>query len=195
MASKVELLFLHWKNHLQCFNSSLCAEFPSPISAITIPLRFLIFNIQSTGAIFVSALHLLSQWKTEHLPWTEFFPCAPSPPYFHHTPVQALIASPAEQSLSLGFSTALSVSPRFHACLRACSVAQSYLILWDPTDCGPWNFPGKNIGVGCHLLFHLLPNILQNSSTQICKYSSPQYNGFFVACCMQQFPLSKFQGS
>ena len=26
MASKVELLFLHWKNHLQCFNSSLCAE-------------------------------------------------------------------------------------------------------------------------------------------------------------------------
>ena len=45
-------------------------------------------------------------------------------------------------------------SPSLHAVL--CLVAQSYLTLCDPMDCSPlgfsvpWDFPGKNTGVGCH---------------------------------------------
>ena len=32
--------------------------------------------------------------------------------------------------------------------------AQLCLTLCDPTDlCRPWDFPGKNTGVGCHFLF------------------------------------------
>ena len=35
--------------------------------------------------------------------------------------------------------------------------AQSCPTLYDPVDCSllgssPWNYPGKNIGVGCHFL-------------------------------------------
>ena len=41
--------------------------------------------------------------------------------------------------------------------LKESEVAQTSLILWDPTDCSPpgscpWNFPGKNTGMDCHLL-------------------------------------------
>ena len=44
-------------------------------------------------------------------------------------------------------------------CVCACSVTQLYLTLCNPTDCKPsrllcpWNFSGKNTGVGCHFLF------------------------------------------
>ena len=45
-------------------------------------------------------------------------------------------------------------------CMCACFVAQSCLTLCDPMDCSPspsllcpWDFPGKNTGVGCHFLF------------------------------------------
>ena len=43
-------------------------------------------------------------------------------------------------------------------CCCCCSVAQASLTLCDPTDCSPLrllcpgDFPGKNIGVGCHFL-------------------------------------------
>ena len=33
-----------------------------------------------------------------------------------------------------------------------CACAQSSLTLRDPMDCSPWDFPGKNTGVGCHIL-------------------------------------------
>ena len=42
--------------------------------------------------------------------------------------------------------------------MLVCSVTQSCPTLCDPVDCSPpgssclWNFPGKNIGVGCHFL-------------------------------------------
>ena len=45
-----------------------------------------------------------------------------------------------------------------HAVKRLCSVAQPCPTLWDPMDCSPsgsfdpWDFPGKNTGVGCHFL-------------------------------------------
>ena len=43
-----------------------------------------------------------------------------------------------------------------HMCV--CSVAQSCPALWPyglyPTRLCPWNFPGKNTGVGCHFLLH-----------------------------------------
>ena len=44
------------------------------------------------------------------------------------------------------------------SCVCACSVAKSCLALWDPMDGSPpgsscpWDFPGKNTGVGCHVL-------------------------------------------
>ena len=44
------------------------------------------------------------------------------------------------------------------SCMHVCSVAQ-YMTLWNPMDCSPtrllcpWDFPGKNSGVGCHFLF------------------------------------------
>ena len=37
----------------------------------------------------------------------------------------------------------------FPQLLFKCSVAKSYLTLCDPMNC-PWNFPGKNTGMGCH---------------------------------------------
>ena len=43
-----------------------------------------------------------------------------------------------------------------NGCMHACSVTQSCLTLCDPMDCSPpvllcpWDFPGKNTGVGCH---------------------------------------------
>ena len=43
-------------------------------------------------------------------------------------------------------------------CVCVGSVAKSCLTLWDPVDCSPpgsscpWNFPGKNTGLGCHVL-------------------------------------------
>ena len=43
-------------------------------------------------------------------------------------------------------------------CVCVCSVAQLYLTLCDPHGLYPnrllcpWDFPGKNIGVGCHFL-------------------------------------------
>ena len=40
--------------------------------------------------------------------------------------------------------------------MLACSVARSCLTLCEPMGCSlhlcPWNFPGTNIGVGCHFL-------------------------------------------
>ena len=40
-----------------------------------------------------------------------------------------------------------------------CLVAQSCLTLCDPMDCSPpgspWDFPGKNTGVGCHFLLQI----------------------------------------
>ena len=44
-------------------------------------------------------------------------------------------------------------------CTLLCLVAQSCLTLWDPMDCSPsgssvhGHSPGKNTGVGCHVLF------------------------------------------
>ena len=54
-----------------------------------------------------------------------------------------------------------------------CLVAQSYLILWGPMDCGParllcpWDSPGKNSEVGCRAL---LPGIFptQGSNPRPC---------------------------
>ena len=42
-------------------------------------------------------------------------------------------------------------------CVCVCLVALSWPTLCDPVDCSlpgprPWNFPGKNTGVGCHFL-------------------------------------------
>ena len=45
----------------------------------------------------------------------------------------------------------------FYSMLR-CMHAQSYLTLWNPMDCKPtrllcpWDSPGRNTGVGCHIL-------------------------------------------
>ena len=45
-------------------------------------------------------------------------------------------------------------------CVCVCSVAQSRPIFSDPMECSlpgsfcPWNFSGKNIGVGCHFLLY-----------------------------------------
>ena len=45
-----------------------------------------------------------------------------------------------------------------YVCVCVHSIAQSCPILCDPVDCSPpgfsvhGNFPGKNTGVGCHLL-------------------------------------------
>ena len=50
-----------------------------------------------------------------------------------------------------------SVANTLNACMHAKSL-RSYLTLCDPVDCSlprllcPWDFPGKNIGVGCHFL-------------------------------------------
>ena len=33
-----------------------------------------------------------------------------------------------------------------------CACAQLYPTLSNSLDCSPWNFPGKNTGVGCHFL-------------------------------------------
>ena len=46
---------------------------------------------------------------------------------------------------------------RTNVCVCVCLVALSWPTLCDPVDCSlpgpcPWNFPGKNTGVGCHFL-------------------------------------------
>ena len=53
--------------------------------------------------------------------------------------------------------------------LCACSVAQSCPSLCQPLDCsptrllGPWDFPGKNTGVGCHALLQgIFPTQVSN---------------------------------
>ena len=59
-------------------------------------------------------------------------------------------------------------------CVAACSVAQPRLTLWDPMDCSlpgstrplcPWDFPGKNTGVGWHFW---LPGDLPNPGLNHC---------------------------
>ena len=62
-------------------------------------------------------------------------------------------------------------------------VAQSCLTLCDPMDCilHPWNFPGKNIGVGCHFL---LQGIFQTQG------SNPG-----LPHCRQTFYCLSYQGS
>ena len=50
-------------------------------------------------------------------------------------------------------------------------VTQSYLTLCNPMDynvglCSPWNFPGKNIGVGCHFLLQGI-FLIQGSSLHL----------------------------
>ena len=48
-------------------------------------------------------------------------------------------------------------SPQQNLCAYVCSVSHSCLTLCNSMDCSPpgcpWNFPDKNIGVGCHILF------------------------------------------
>ena len=39
-----------------------------------------------------------------------------------------------------------------------CLVAESCLTFWDPVRLlSPWDFPGKDTGVGCHFLLHMSP--------------------------------------
>ena len=68
---------------------------------------------------------------------------------------------PASSSMSPGYLQLLrllqirgSYKPLLCVCML---VAQLILILWDSMDCSwpgssPWDFPGKNTGVGCHSL-------------------------------------------
>ena len=66
---------------------------------------------------------------------------------------------------------AIEVNPGYPVSLEvwrlcACSVTQSCLTLCNPMDCRlcPWNFPGKNTGVGCHsLLQGIFPSQGSNS--------------------------------
>ena len=64
--------------------------------------------------------------------------------------------------LPAGYPPPVSSSP-------ACLSAQSCLTLCDPMDCSPtrllhpWDFPGKNTGVGCHFL---PPGDLLNPGTE-----------------------------
>ena len=52
----------------------------------------------------------------------------------------------------------LQFSPSFFKFRHACLIYKSCLTLCDPMDCSlpgsfrPWDFPGKNTGVGCHLI-------------------------------------------
>ena len=60
-------------------------------------------------------------------------------------------------------SKATSYEPRWYesSCvsLCVCSVTQSYPTFWDLMGCRllcPWDFPGKNTGVGCHFLLQVI---------------------------------------
>ena len=63
--------------------------------------------------------------------------------------------------------------------------AQSYLTLCIPMDCiysarllCPWDFPGKNIGVGCHLL---LQGIFPTQGIEPASLASPVLAGGFLS--------------
>ena len=63
----------------------------------------------------------------------------------------------AEYFPSVPGGSALSGKTVSLRCVHVCSVAKSCLTLWDPVDCSPpgscpWDFPGKNTGVGSHSL-------------------------------------------
>ena len=63
---------------------------------------------------------------------------------------------------------------------------QLCLCLYDPMDCilpgfsgGPWDYPGKNIGVGCHAL---LQGIFQSQGIEPVSFMSPALaSNFFTA--------------
>jgi len=87
-------------------------------------------------------------------------------------------------------------------CLKICKcihnqseVAQSCPTLCDPMDCslpgyrlpgygGPWGFPGKNTGVGCHFLLQgIFPTQGSNPGLPQCKqmlYPLSHQGGFFL---------------
>ena len=47
---------------------------------------------------------------------------------------------------------------------------QSCPTLCDPTDCSPWNFPGKSTGTGCHfLLQRTFPTQGSNLGLPLCR--------------------------
>ena len=61
-------------------------------------------------------------------------------------------------------------------------VAQSCLILCYPMDCSPprlcpWDFPGKNIGVGCHFL---LQGIFLTQGSNLCPLRLLHVGRFFT---------------
>ena len=69
----------------------------------------------------------------------------------------------AECSPSIPVGSTLSGKTMSLMCVHVCLVCKSCLTLWDPMDCSPpgscpWDFPGKNTGVGSYsLLQGILP--------------------------------------
>ena len=63
--------------------------------------------------------------------------------------------------------------------------------LCDPVDCSPpgfspWDSPGKNTGVGCHVL---LQRIFLTQGLNLCLFKSPALAGkFFTACATWEDP-------
>ena len=84
--------------------------------------------------------------------------------------------------------------------LRVCSVASSSLQGHEPQPARlicPWNFPGKNTGVGCHFL---LQRIFPSQRSNLHLLASPALvDGFFTtsapwgapAICYHQYPYMK----
>ena len=89
---------------------------------------------------------------------------------FSHVQLCAIPQTAAHQAPpSLGFSRHKHWSGLpFPSPMRESEIAQSCPTVSDPMDCmqptrllGPWDFPGKRTGVGCHCLLRL--NLLQLS--------------------------------
>ena len=73
--------------------------------------------------------------------------------------------------LLTGGYNCLYVYSRVCVCVCVCVlVTQSYLTLWRPMDCNPWNSLGKDTGVDCHALLQgIFPTRRSNSGLLHCR--------------------------
>ena len=78
-----------------------------------------------------------------------------------------------------------------------CLVTQSCLTLCGPMDCSPprllcpWNFPGKNTGVGCHFLFQ---GIFSTQGWNPCLCVSCTDRQILYHCATWEAPRGKHNG-
>ena len=141
----------------QCLLKLMSAESVMPSNHLTFchPLLFLLWILPSIR-VFSNELALGIRWPKY---WSFSFSislmniqdCFP----WGLTGLISLLS----QGLSGVFSSTVVRKHQYYFILQTMSVcSQSYLTLGDHMDCSPsrllcpWNFPGKNTGVGCHFL-------------------------------------------